>query len=138
MLPRPDRKISASLTDIFHHPDPSRNIATQLRADFLRCELQGRELPFQYSCVHRVGLMSGLGFSVPETDDGISLVRIIPETNRRYYTGEFEGTVRVEALSCDRHHDHLVPDIITRVRFATGVPLDRMTKTVEAMLWPAT
>lgn len=136
MLPRPDRKIAPSLLATFHHPDPSRNIASAFTDEAKRREAEGLEGFPRMDRVHRIGLMNGLGFGIPEMDDGRNLVQVVAEFRRVGLDRLWEGSCTIRIAKCDRHDDHLIKDIIEVTDEATGVPLAEVPARIEALLWP--
>jgi len=135
MLPRPERKISPSLTAMFHHPDPSRNIAETFSRDARDRINAGEEQRLSFNRVHRIGLMNGLGFGIPEMDDGRNLVQVVAEMRRAGIDRVWEGLCTIRIAKCQRHDDHLIPDIIEVVQEEQHVPLKEVPAKLEAMLW---
>lgn len=136
MLPRPDRKIAPSLLVQFHHPDPSRNISEIFARDARERLAAGEEQRIFFNRVHRIGLMNGLGFGIPEMDDGRNLVQIVAELKRVGVDRLWEGLCTIRIAKCDRHDDHLIKDIIEVVQEELHVPLEEVPARLEAMLWP--
>lgn len=135
MLPRHDRKISPSLLAVYHHADPSRNIAEAF-SKYARERINaGEEVRLSFNRLHRIGLMNGLGFGIPEMDDGRNLVQVVAEMRRAGVDRVWEGLCTIRVAKCQRHDDHLIPDIIDVVQEVNNVPLAEVPAKLEEMLW---
>lgn len=100
--------------------------------------MAGEEQRVYFNRVHRIGLMNGLGFGIPEMDDGRNLVQVVAEMKRVGIDRLWEGLCTIRIAKCQRHDDHLIPDIIEVVQEELHVPLEEVPAKLEAMLWPET
>ena len=136
MLPREDRKIAPSLLATYHAPDPSRTIATRISNDVRARFAAGEEEWLCYNRVHRIGLMNGGGFAISEMEDGRNLVQVVAEMKRVRIDWRWEGLVTIRVLKCQRHDDHLIPDMMEVTDEVKHVPLEEFSERLHGILWP--
>lgn len=130
MLPKPMSKeeLNAKFNGNFF-VDPARTIAKSIAKQVRDKVEAGEETPFLFTEVHRIGLMSGVGFTIPDNNNiGANLVRIISAKSSQI-------SVYVEFVKVTRHEDYCIPNIYELLKVESGILISEVLSYVEGVLY---